>query len=481
MASALEKLRAAKANKGTTQKAKKPTLKVVPKSAPKKVAKSVAKKSAPAPKAKAVQKTAPKKVVAKSVAKKSAGRPVAKKPVPTIKEINKMDVKELNAIHDALPGEIRNWGKLDLAGKRKVMIAGFHAEEDADEEDESGAEDTKKKAKEADEDQDEDSEEDEGGEESDEEDSEDEEEDDTPDSDDEEEDDDVGKELDDDEEEEGATKKSEVKSVRKRKFDPKDLIDITVKELQNLSESQADEEFAKVNAKIDDSATYFRLGGVLSVIKAGNFIGEHESFRAKVEAEFEMKYRKADYLIEIYDNLVASGVKWNDIKEVGWSKMKEISHLITPENVEEWVEKCQTMNRDTLINEVKMMDADDGDDIGSKLSKAGKAESVVSTMSFKVHADQKETITLALEKVKDIDSTYVSGVALEYICQDFLSGSKKVKTRDMTIKQLFQKLVAEAKGKTEEARLQAACTTLLEGPEFEAVFGQKIEDIDFTQ
>jgi hypothetical protein len=473
--SALEKLRKAKAEKAKkapAQKAKKPALKVVPKSAPKKVAKTAA-KSAPKKAAKAV--VAKKKAPVKTAAKKA---PEKAKKIITAAEIKKMSEPNLNILHDQLPGEIDNWEKLNKAQKVKALIEAVVTEEDENEEELSGTEDEEDQEEASDEDSDEDSEEDEGAEDSEEADDSDEEEDDTPDSDDEEEDGGVGTELDDDEEEEGKAKKAK---LAKRKFDPNDLIDKTVKELSNLTESQADEELSKTLAETENTYTYFRLGGILSVIKAGNFIGEHENFRAKVEAEFDMKYRKADYLIQIYENLVASGVKWNDVKSVGWTKLKEIAHLITKENVKEWVEKANSMNKDTLIKEVKLMEADDGEDISAKLSKAGKAESVVTTMTFKVHADQKETIDEALTKAKELGETEANTVALEYICADFISGSKKVKTRDMTIKQMFQKLVADAKGKTEEARLQNALETLLEGPEFEAVFGHKISEIDFDE
>ena len=457
--------------------AKKPNLKVV-KSTPKKAAKAVKAKPQKQTQKKAAV-PAKSKVIQKVVVKRVGAKPA----VPTIKEINKMNDKELNAVHDKLPGEIKGWGKLDVDGKRKTMIAGFHSEEeDTDEEVESGTKNTKKKAKEADEDSDEDSEEDDTGEDSEEEDEESEAEDAGSDEEDEELSDAVDDELEDsDDEEEGSSKANAPKAELKprRKFDPKDLIDKTVKELEKLSEDDAEEEFRKSLAATDDPYTYFRLGGVLSVMKKNNFIGDHETFREKLEADTDIGYRKAEYLIDIYDNLVASGVKWDDIKTIGWSKMKEISHLITPDNVAEWVEKCSTMNRESIIEEVKLLESDDAEGIKDKLSKMG--ESKVSTMSFKVHADQKEVIEGALEKAKEMLGTEVNTVALEGICADFMTGSKKVKTRDMTFKQLCQKYLGEAKGKNAEEKAGNAIETMLQDPCFEAVFGYPIQECDFKE
>ncbi len=483
MSSALDRLRKAKADKSKkSTPSKKPNLKVVPKSSPKAAPKKAVKKSTPVAKTKTEKKAAPKKAAVKVPAKKGT-------PVPSVKDLKKMSEPNLNVLHDLLPGEIDGWGKMKLEAKRKAMIDGFHGEpEDGehDEQDDAGTEDEEVQAKAPGKNKKKASSDDDGAED-DEEDSEDTEEDaEEEDTDGEEVTDEVDAELDDEEGEEasdaGTSKKTKAKETpKRRKFDANDLIDKTVKELTNLSETEADEEFSKVSAEIENSYTYFRLGGVLSVIKAGNFIGDHESFRKKVEAEFDMGYRKADYLIEIYENIVASGVKWKQIQSIGWSKMKEISHLITPENVEEWVEKVQTMNRDTLIKEVKLLNAEDGEELSSKLSKMGKAESTVSTMSFKVHNDQKETISEALTKAKEDLGTEAATVALEGICLDYLSGSKKVKTRDMTVKQFFQKLVSEATGKNEDLKIESAIKTLLEGEEFEQVFGLSIKDIDFTE
>ena len=46
----------------------------------------------------------------------------------------------------------------------------------------------------------------------------------------------------------------------------------------------------------------------------------------------------------------------------------------------------------------------------------------VTTMSFKVHSDQKATIDAAIEKAKEASGTSVGTVALEFICLDYMGG-----------------------------------------------------------
>ena len=47
----------------------------------------------------------------------------------------------------------------------------------------------------------------------------------------------------------------------------------------------------------------------------------------------------------------------------------------------------------------------------------------MTTMSFKVHTDQKATIDAAIEKAKSQSGTAAGTVALEFICLDFMGGA----------------------------------------------------------
>lgn len=196
----------------------------------------------------------------------------------------------------------------------------------------------------------------------------------------------------------------------------------------------------------------FRLGGVLSVINVeGWYAAEgYETFREYVEARFGMKYRKAMYLIQIYDALVESGVAWAKVEHLGWSKLKELAGLLTPENVDEWVEIAEPKTVMELIEYIRSL--------ASKEEPASGDESTpISTMSFKVHDDQKETIEAALDKSMKASGSEHKAVGLEMICLDFLGSTpKQGPTLKETLSQNGPDVIAGELNKTQTKKLLKA-------------------------
>ena len=54
--------------------------------------------------------------------------------------------------------------------------------------------------------------------------------------------------------------------------------------------------------------------------------------------------RKARYLISIYDNLVTKMIPWEKVSHLGWTKLKDLAPVLTPENVDEWVAKAEKLH-----------------------------------------------------------------------------------------------------------------------------------------
>lgn len=163
--------------------------------------------------------------------------------------------------------------------------------------------------------------------------------------------------------------------------------------------------------------TEFKLGGVLSLVQANGWYAPYASFHEFVENEHGLHYRKATYLIDIYNRLGQSGVPWSKVKSIGWTKLKEIAKVLTVENVDEWVQIANSSNTLTLIDTVKAHLAKD-----APKGEQEQASKTVTTKTFKVHEDQKATIEAALSKARDQGKTSVDTVALELICMDYLGG-----------------------------------------------------------
>jgi hypothetical protein len=213
-----------------------------------------------------------------------------------------------------------------------------------------------------------------------------------------------------------------------------DAIASVAKSIENLSKDAA---YAAIPALLDDvNLNYFKLGGVLSVIRDNKWWHDQYGeipFMEFLEKHFGLHYRKAMYLIQIYNDLIESGVKWDQVKEIGWTKLKEISSIITPDNVVEWVELAKVLNTIQLAERVSAAKAQTLETSG-KIPEDAPDVSVSSTskISFKVHEDQKATIELAISKAKGEAGTEYDSVALEAICLNYLSGGKTTKPKSLT-------------------------------------------------
>jgi len=200
-----------------------------------------------------------------------------------------------------------------------------------------------------------------------------------------------------------------------------DLLVSMVQEISKMSAAEAIEAVPSLMNGADEN--YFRLGGVLSVISANKYYEAegYPNFKEFVEARYGLQYRKAMYWVQIYDKLIESGVHWDVVKDVGWTKLKDLAAVLTPENAEEWVKKA--IGSTVLQLQEAIAKAKLGTLANSGITPVEDGDkSKVTTITYKVHADQKTVIEEAVEKAKIEANTDFGGVALEAICMNYLSG-----------------------------------------------------------
>lgn len=203
-----------------------------------------------------------------------------------------------------------------------------------------------------------------------------------------------------------------------------DDIVATATEIENLTEAKA----LKVLGEMVEAKSFdeFRMGGILSRIQSEGWIGEYENFRSFIEAEYDFKYRTAMYWIAIYNNLVESGVAWSKVKRLGWTKLKELSSILTKENVSEILKDVTPMNVMQVIAYVAEYNKTGDTTAAAKVTEGEQLK----TKSFKLFEGQKESVDIALEKAKEASGTDSDAVALEYICVNYASGAApKPKTK----------------------------------------------------
>lgn len=208
--------------------------------------------------------------------------------------------------------------------------------------------------------------------------------------------------------------KAEVVTTTKAKVKATgNLIADTAADVEKLTKTKALKEADVLAENIE--ANYFRLGGVLALIKAQTWFDGYESFAFYVFEKFGFKERKADYLIRIYDNLVTKQIPWEKVSILGWTKLKDLTDILTVDNVDEWVAKASTLTVLELQAAIAAKPAEDG-------GKTTNASDGIEKMVFKFKSDQKTTVDAALNKAKAEGGTEHDTVAIEMICANFLSG-----------------------------------------------------------
>ena len=210
-------------------------------------------------------------------------------------------------------------------------------------------------------------------------------------------------------------------------------------EVENYEKAKAYEAVKTLAEDIEFS--YFKVGGILNRINEEGWYSDegYGKFSEFVEAEFGIKRTKALYLINIYNGLLTSGVAWDDVKMVGWSKLKEIVSVLTKQNVKSWVQRANEMTVLQLNEYVKQYKAGES---GGSTSDDDSGVPQVSSMTFKMHDDQKDVVTAALDKAKDEASTEHNNVALEAICTDYLAGPSTPKSEAGSVEPTLEGLQA---------------------------------------
>jgi len=194
-----------------------------------------------------------------------------------------------------------------------------------------------------------------------------------------------------------------------------DTLSDLVQGVENLNEKDAKHLASQLVTEGD--VTFIRLGGVLSLIQVNSWYEPYGSFKEYVEKEHGLNYRKASYWVSIYNCLSDAKIPWRKVQHIGWSKLKEIASVLTNDNLDEWLKIAETQNTLTLIETVKKSKSKPESHLDDKMKEA----KTLTTKTFKLHADQRETIEQALSQVKEQTHTEYDAVALELICADYMS------------------------------------------------------------
>jgi hypothetical protein len=157
--------------------------------------------------------------------------------------------------------------------------------------------------------------------------------------------------------------------------------------------------------------TYLTLGGCLAVIQRDDLQADpklvkkgsvyepgQKGFKSFCEEVVSISYRKAQYLINIYETVSKLGISESQLAGIGWSKLKDAVGYLNTEGaeVEEVLAAAKEMNGTDFANEMKKRIVD----AGGKLH--GRSNSTEMTIfRFALHMDQGEKLAEALDSAAD--------------------------------------------------------------------------------
>ena len=118
-------------------------------------------------------------------------------------------------------------------------------------------------------------------------------------------------------------------------------------------------------------------------------------------------------MIQIYDAIVKSGVKWAEVKHLGWTKLRAIAGVLDGENADRWIKMASKHSKAEIIKAVQEQLA------GSAGQKPG--DSIATQVkTFKFRADRIKTVQAAIDSAKKLTGETHDSAAMEAICQAYI-------------------------------------------------------------
>ncbi len=164
-----------------------------------------------------------------------------------------------------------------------------------------------------------------------------------------------------------------------------DPLTCTAHEIENVTEAQAHRLAAEIAEASDFDA--FRLGGLLARIHRERWYrgAGYPDFRSYVEARHGFKLRKALYLAAIYESVIDLGLTWQELRPVGWSKLKELVGVVDRDNARDWLAIAAAEGMTVLKLHALVQAAKGGAAEGSGAAPRRGAAPAISDAQFKAH------------------------------------------------------------------------------------------------
>ncbi len=181
----------------------------------------------------------------------------------------------------------------------------------------------------------------------------------------------------------------------------------------------------------------------------------YESVGDYAEKELGLYRRKSQLLVRVFYRVeveldgLGRGALYERFTRLGWSKARELIAILTKENAEEWITRCETWNYATTVERVRLEKERRRDElVRRELEKQPDPVAASNTLAadlpatvpmhveqeedlrwvsrtFRMEASQSESLSLALKRAQDLAGNIKKPPSslLALVCIDFLSGA----------------------------------------------------------
>ena len=190
------------------------------------------------------------------------------------------------------------------------------------------------------------------------------------------------------------------------------IIDL-VQDIENLTKDDAIARLLELEERHEK--TFFEIGGVLSAIQKRKWFDPFASLDEWVEKNTALSRSKARALIQIYNSVVTSGVKWAKVKHLGWTKLNAIAKLLDASNADHWIEVASNHGRAEIKQLVQ-------EHLAGSAGRKPEGSTATRVKTFKFRDDQIKTVQAAIDTAKKIADAEDDSAALAVICEDYAYG-----------------------------------------------------------
>ena len=143
----------------------------------------------------------------------------------------------------------------------------------------------------------------------------------------------------------------------------------------------------------------------------------YSTMKEYVENDLGISYRKARYLIGIAKTVEDLHLSWDQVRNIGWTKVRELVPYVDKSNVNEWLDRADNLSVRELKEEVNRSRAT------GELVEITPREEKIASLNLRLRDEEMSAIMDAVDEAKRELGTEETGIALHHICCDYLARS----------------------------------------------------------